>query len=206
MKRTDDIPVKVNFMCRLRDRKGNVVSGSTRVVHNVFTDVGRDWMAHLIAIQTVNTPDVPYTQRRVRWMSVGTGVTQAELATVLSLESPVPTDELGNYLSVLDETTFPPIDGIVITAPTPRFIRTYGFEEITTAANPTVPVSEAGLFVDVYQVSSIGGFDDHAFGTLDMTLNPKASDNAPVSYSRFEPVTKTLDFALEVQWDYRFGV
>lgn len=205
----EDIPIVVNFFATLRDRSGRVADH--REVHNVFTNIGRDWLAHLVAWDSFGDPDVPVTQRRVRWIGVGTGTTQEEAATVTELETPAVVDDAGNYLVILQETQFPavttppfPEDTVAVT----RFIKELSYNEVTLDTNPVVPISEAGLFVDVHKAQAsptgIGGAEDSPVGGLNTTLDPAASDNGPVAYANFEPITKTQDFSLELRWDFRF--
>jgi hypothetical protein len=208
--RLDNIPApQVNFWIGLKDKYGRVVEH--REIHNVFTNIGRDWLAHLVAWHSIGAPDVPVTMRRVRWIGLGTGTTQEELATVTELEVPTVVTDAGYYIAILDETEFP----AVTTPPFPedtvsvvRFKREFDLSEISLDTNPAVPVSEAGLFVDVHPAQApptgIGGEDDSPFAGLDTTLDPSAPDNGPVAYARFLPLTKTQDFALEVRWDFRF--
>lgn len=197
---SDTFSPDVNFFCCLRDRNGKVVPGSKRILHNVFTDVGRDWIAHLVAWSSLGDPDIAVTQRRVRWVAVGTGLTQEELGSITSIEVPTPIDEAANYLSPVNDATFPPGD-----VPTTRFWKEFGTEEITLVDNPIVPITEAALFVDVHRADEIGGAEDSPVSGLTTTLNPKVMNNAPVAYARFEKVTKTRDFSFEILWDFRFG-
>lgn len=207
MRRTEDILALVNFRCYLRHVKTLEIVDE-REVHNVFTDNGRDWLAHLVAWYSLGDPDIPVTQRRVRWVGVGTGVTQLEAPSVEYIESPVPVDDAGNYLAALnsDPTTQFPVGAI----PTVRFSREFAPTEISLDTNPTVPLTEAALFVDVHRVQDIGGNDDspYAQGTpdeLSTLLNPKLANNNPVAYARFDTVTKTQDFTFGISWDFRFG-
>jgi len=192
-----DILVRVNFSAILK-KNGKEVE--RREVHNVLTDVGADWLAHLVAWHSLGDPDVPVTQRRVRWIGVGTGTSQDELPGVVKIEVPTPVDDAGNYLAALDGSEFPDAE-----VPTARFFKEFGTGDITTVINPIVPITEAALFVDVHRVGEIGGYSDSPWGTLSTTLNPLNSDNPPVTYARFEPITKTRDYSLEFHWDYRFG-
>lgn len=193
----EDIQVICNFRACLRDPVSKrVVPGTERVAHNVFTDVGRDWLAHLVVWSTIGSPDVPVTNRRLRWIGVGTG-TQLEQASVSALNEPVEADEDGNYLLPLQTHDFPALKTV-------RVFKEFTTTEISTSTNPVVAVTEAGLFVDVHPVSSIGGVDDSAVGLEDTTLNRQVASNALVAYKTFDVINKTQDFNLEIQWELRF--
>ena len=126
--------------------------------------------------------------------------TQIEATTVSTLVAPVlstPTD----YLVAIQSVEFPTSNSV-------RFIKEFLLNEITVTATP-VQITEAGLFADVSPaVAGYGndGSEDvaHDPGNVDTTLNPSLSINAPIAYKAFEPLTKTIDFTLEVRWDFRF--
>jgi hypothetical protein len=201
--RSEDMgPREANFYALLRER-GKIVPGSRREVHNVFTNEGRDWMSKLVAWHSFGDPDDPVTNRRVRWMGVGTGTTQTEDVSVDSLETPALVAG-SDYLAIVQASEFPE-------ANTVRFVKEFGPTEISTESNPSVPMTEAGLFVDVYKATrpsdptpGIGGYEDSPYAGLLTTLNPALGTNAPVAYARFEPITKTSDFVFEVRWDFKF--
>jgi hypothetical protein len=201
----DNIHVEVNFFATLRDLRGRVIDRRER--HNVFTDVGRDWLAHLVAWEALGDPDTPKTNARVRWMALGTGLTQLEQASVIQLEVPTRVDDAGNYLVALQSSEFiapaSPSD-----RPTMRFKKEFSGLEVTTETNPVVALSEAGLFVDVFKADAppvgIGGADDVPASGLNTILDPTFATNRPVAYARFEPLTKTQDFIFEILWDFRF--
>ena len=192
---------EVNFMARLiHPVTREEIPGSRREAHNVFTTTGRDWLAHLAVWSSIGGgpggSDVAVTNRRLRWMGVGTG-TQAEVEGVTSLVTPVQVDLAGNYLAALQAHDFPAVKQV-------RVFKEFGQSEISTVSSPVVPVTEAGLFVDVIPVSTIGGVDDSAVGAEDSTLNRLIQFNAPVAYKMFDVINKTQDFNLEIQWELQF--
>ena len=198
MKRfVEDITVESNVWIRLTER-GKYVTGSLREGHNVFTTTGRDWLAHLCAWQSLGTPDIPFTQRRVRWCAVGTG-SQPEVVGVTQLAVPTPATH-GIYLSAVQTADFPAIQQVT-------FYKEFAEAEISLPDDglAVVPVTEAGLFVDVFPVSTAGGTEDAANGAFDTTLNPASAFNSPITYKTFDVVNKTIDFKLEIQWSFRFG-
>jgi hypothetical protein len=84
-----------------------------------------------------------------------------------------------------------------------RFTKVFGTSEITFSSTP-VPITEAGLFADV-NPATMGGIEDGVVGGgYNSTLNPTVSTYTPSAYKAFEPMNKTVDFTLEVRWDFRF--
>lgn len=194
----EDILVNVNMTALLRER-GKIVPHSRREGHNVFTITGRNWLSKLIAWNAINAADEPFTQRRVRWVGVGSG-SQLEVTTVSALANPVIARAAPNqYLVPLDSpATFP-------TSTSVEFAYEFATTEITTGGVP-VAVSEAGLFTDVNPADTAHkGIDDVEFSpTVPTTLNPADTNNPPIAYKAFEPLVKTVDFTLQIRWTFRF--
>lgn len=191
----DRIEVRGNFVALCTER-GKYVQGSKREGHNVFTTTGRDWLAHLVPWATIGTPDVAYTQRRLRWMGVGIG-TQLEVEGVTSLDTPTLATAT-EYLVPLQFASFPEPKAMTV-------IKIFGPTEISHSGFGPIPVTEAGLFVDVFPASTFGGTEDgDLLPTIDTTLNPIVAANAPVAYKTFEAINKTADFNLEIRWTFRF--
>lgn len=194
--RGDCIEVISNFRLQAYER-GKKVPGTLREGHNVFTDVGSDWLASLVAWFSLGgAGDVAYTNRRVRWMALGTGA-QAETPGVTSLAAPTLVTT-GRYLGAIQTTLKP-------TSTSMQWIKEFGQGEVSLPPTlPIVGVTEAGLFVDVFPVSTGGGHDDGAVGAGDTTLDPTASNNPLVAYHTFEVVNKIVDFAFRVEWTFTF--
>src|SRR5688572_5817818 len=138
MRYAEDIAVRGNFEALMRCR-GKIVPGSLRHGHNIFTVTGRNLLAKLIAWKTLGSDDVPFTQRRIRWVGVGTGI-QLEAPTVSALAQPTLATST-DYLVPIQVVEFP-------TSTSVRFIREFALNEITLTNTP-VALTEAGLFADV---------------------------------------------------------
>jgi hypothetical protein len=198
MQGRDDIGIESNFYACLREG-GKIVTGSRREGHNIFTSIGRNWLSKLVSWQDIGSFDTPYTRRRVRWIGVGSG-SQLEVESVNSIANPSLITS-SYYLVAIQSVEFP-------TSTSVRFIKEFALNEISFIGTP-VTLTEAGLFVDVNPADT-GALSDgsedlaHEPGVVDTTLNPALSINAPVAYKSFEPLTKTVDFTLEVRWDFRF--
>lgn len=193
----EDILIEGNITALLRCG-GKVVPGSKREGHNVFTSNGKAWLTKLMAWSTIAGTDIPYTNRRVRWIGVGSG-TQLESTNIGTMATPVLVTST-NYLSVLDLVEFPATGTV-------RFIKEFGLSDISILGSP-VRVTEFGLFADVSPALLGAGNDGsedvpHEAGVVDTVLNPQLGINSPVAYKAFEALTKTVDFTLEVRWDFR---
>lgn len=189
-------PLRINFEARCYER-GKYVRGTHREGHNVFTTTGRDWLAHHSAWYSIGGGgDVPYTNRRVRWCGLGEG-SQPEVEGVTSLVTPVEATA-GQYLAAVQAASFPVGTSV-------EFYKEFGVSEVSFGSNPIVAITEAGLFVDVFAVSSQGGQDDSAVGAGDTTLNPASTVNAPVAYKTFEVINKTADFTLIIRWTFEYA-
>ena len=191
----DVIEAQCNFYALLRNG-GKIVQGSRREGHNVFTITGRNMLSKLLAWQIIAGTDLPYTERRIRWIGVGVG-SQLEVTTVSKLAQAVlatPTDYL---VPVTSPPEFP-------TSSSVRFIKEFSTAEITVTPTP-VSITEAALYGDV---NPAGGAPSEDIpldpGTIDTTMDPSVGTNPPVAYKAFEPLTKTIDFTLEIRWDVRF--
>lgn len=194
-----DIQVIANFRATLRER-GKLKAW--REGHNVMTNHGRDWLAHLSAwkqLASGGADDKGFTNRRVRWVGVGTGA-QLEQSTVTKLATPVKATAT-DYFIPIQTVDFP-------TSTSVRFLTEFGYNQISLDSTYTVAVTEASLFADVQRVSQVGGLDDLPFdgagGSGQTTLDPAYQQNVPVTYKTFGVLTKTTDFTLEIQWTLRF--
>lgn len=189
----DFIQVHTNIFIEVRER-GKLVT--SRQGHNVFTDTGRDWLSKLAAWQTIGSPDVPYTQRRVRWMGLGTG-TQAETAGVTQLQNPAQVTQ-DIYLGAIQSSNILSFNSV-------EFVREFSTSEISIPilGLNVVPITEAGIFVDVQPASTSDGVDDSpAGGVSDTTLDTSSQVNSPVAYKVFDPINKTVDFSLVIRWTF----
>lgn len=193
MRLRDQIHAEANLWMCLRER-GKIVPGSLREGHNVFTISGRNWLSKLCAWSTVSSTDSPFTERRVRWIGVGTG-SLLEVTTVSALSVPSLATSV-DYIAPIQTPEFPSATSV-------RFIKEFGTNEITVTGVP-VTVSEAGLFADVNPAAGAPTEDIPAGGGVTTTLTPTLGSNPPVAYKSFEGLTKTVDFTLEVRWDFRF--
>lgn len=165
---------------------GEVVHSSCS--SNIFTDVGRNYLAALISYMIFSQPpgvEEPATSKRrfdgVRYMMVGKG-TQNETNAVAQLNDPVPFNSAGQYMAqVIAPNELP---GSAISA---VFQRVYGTNEISVPS--TVDISEVGLFVAGPTSSPVSLNDQYA---------------APIAYNTFPAIPKSSAFMFSVRWEIKF--
>jgi len=155
---------------------------------NVFTDVGRNYLAALISYNTFTQApgaNEPAASKRrydgVRYMVVGTG-SQLETNAVDRMVTPVPFNAAGDYLAQVVAPNQLPGSGISAV-----FQRVYGLNEISMPT--TVNVSEVGLYVS---------------GPESSPLDPAISTHPPIAYNTFEPIPVTTSFLFSVRWEIKF--
>lgn len=188
-----DILIEANMWACMRER-GKLVPGSIREGHNVFTVTGRNLLSKLLSWQTIGATDIPFTNRRIRWMGVGIG-SQLEVTTVSSLAQPALVTST-DFLVPIQTSEFPSSTSV-------RYLKEFATNEITIAGVP-VAITEVGLFADVVPANMGGTEDVGHTNPTDPTLKPTVGSNPPVAYKAFESITKTSDFTLEIRWELRF--
>lgn len=210
MRLSTRIEVKSNLKLTLRER-GKIVA--RRKGHNIWLDIGREYLARLICYANFTDPENPTPERndRVRYMGLGIGGTrQLQLSTansapmtpayagsnaqdditstVTSLERPV------RVSGGTDSPPYADVSNIWIgqvqapvvhtTATRSTFKRLFTETEISYGPYLTVPLSEIGLFTDI--------------------ADPAIYNNAPLAYDTFDTLSKTSAFSVEIDWTIRF--
>ena len=178
----------VSMVCRER---GKIVRGTSRDGHNVWTNVGREYLAQVVSIKTY--PLVTFREDSVGFIGVGKG-SQVEEPGVTSLVEPLQYDA-GAFLAQLDVATFP----LNPSRTTVRFHRTFLEGQITLDAGSRVNISELGLFTN----GAPEAIPSYNPGTR-QTGYSYAHLQSPVAYKSVEPVGKTDSMQLEVSWEIRF--
>jgi hypothetical protein len=206
MRITDDIEVKQNLHLIMRER-GKIVA--RRDGHNIWLNLGREYLAQLIAYTSMAGPTAERDDR-IRYMGLGIGgsrqlalgiANSAPLAApyagtnaqtdseaaVISLERPVrlsggTTAYPGAGADVwLGQIQAPAIHPV---ATQTTFSRIFTTTEINYSPFLTVPLSEIMLFTG--------------------SANINVYNNQGVAYDTFDTISKTAAFELEVNWTIRF--
>jgi len=194
----DIVQVEGFFSAVCRER-GKLVYGTRREGKNIWTLTGREFLAQLMSYSAYGVaahasgnpnPDVPARDDRIRYFGFGTG-TQPEVSSVTALVSPVAFDGGGTFLAQVVLPTYP----LLPSRTTVRYSRTYSELEISFGG--TITLTEAGMYTDGSPTAS------YAPRTRDITL-VNAAAQASAAYKSFEPLKKTQNFVLEVNWEIRF--
>jgi len=193
---TDDIEVKQNLHIIARER-GKIVA--QRDGHNIWVDLGREWLARLIGYASLG-PDVPEEDFRVKYMGFGIGGTR-QLAPATANSPPISPPYTGSNLQTdidptvvrlerpvrisaaawIGQVQFPPDHDSVFHT---TFHRLFTQSEVSYGSFLTVPLSEVGLF------------------TAD--ADPGVGDNTLIAYDTFDTISKTTSVEIEVVWTIRF--
>lgn len=167
-----------NFRLLMRER-GKIVPGSIREGHNTWTSYGSWILTKLMAWSSIANPDIPVSDRRVRWLGVGGG-SYPKVSTVNKLASPL-------EITTAPSVYIAPVSVTHLTSFSARFSKEFTSSELSISG--PVVVSEAGLFMDV---------------SPGLTHSTSDGDNNPSLYMAFDPVVKAPGFTLEIKWDLNF--
>ena len=201
------IQVESNLRLALLDGKKVV---DERVGHNIFLNLGREWLAQLIAYKAfLPSKDEPYRNDRIKYMGVGIGGTR-QLAMGVANALPLKDDYPGQNSKTDTDPTVTKLERPVrisgsfgpshiatdvwlgrVQAPPVfpsgrevQFRGLFGRAEVSYAPYLTVPLSEVGLFTSAAE--------------------PNKSINTMVAYDTFDTLSKTDAFDLEIAWTIRF--
>ncbi len=206
MRVVEDIEVRQNVTIIARER-GKIVT--MRKGHNIFLDLGREWLAHLISLASLG-PDVPERNDRIKYMALGIGGTR-QIALSHANDPPYGTIYSGSNLQTdVDPTVttlerpvrvtgseqpYPGIAGDAwvgaVQAPpefdsgSVTFRRLFTATDVSYGSFASVPVSEIGL--------------------LTSAADPENYLNTLVAYDTFDTISKTGAVELETVWTLRFG-
>jgi hypothetical protein len=214
-----------NLWIDVRER-GKLVKPLCRHEHNIWVNLGREYLARVIAPNDTYTDHYNEPPREfVQYMGVGIGGDSqshpAAYTTPLDTAYPPATTQGGDGNKYSDDdltvTTLERPVKINSTSPiwmdnvvTPvtflsssRTLRLdYLFTQpVINSVGPytVVPLSEIGLFLSTQDKDAANVYD---------TLNPPSMVGAGrqtlVAYNTFEPIPKTTSFSLEVRWELRF--
>lgn len=206
MRLFENIEVRQNLKLIARER-GKIVA--RRDGHNIWVNLGREYLASLIAFATIS-PDTTERDDRIKFMGLGIGGTK-QLAPGTANAAPISPPYVGtNVQTDLDPTVtkierpvrlsggdsaYPGIATDVwlgsVQAPATHalatevtFRRVFTQTEISYPPFLSVPLSEIGLFTSA--------------------VNPILHQNTFVAYDTFDTISKTVALELEVEWTIRF--
>lgn len=216
MRFTEDIEVKTNLKITARER-GKIVD--RREVHNIFLDLGREWLSQLISYQSY-APDVYQRSDRVRYMGFGIGGTR-QVATVLADASPIggPGDpyEAGSAVGI----------GGNAQTDTDRTVTHLERPVRISGGSTNYPGSSTDIWVGQIQapVAHLSGTSAtfrRVFTQSEISYGPFVSVplseamlftsaaspgfylNTGVAYDTFDTLSKTTAISVEVEWTFNF--
>jgi len=202
------VEAESNLSLTMRER-GKLTGAPWRRVHNIWLNLGREYLASLICY-TSFSPLTPERDDRVRYMGLGIGGSR-QIAPGVANTAPIVTAYPGSNAQVDTDPNISRLERPVrlsggsaaypgtisdvwlgqvqapATAPdsTSRtFNRLFGQLDISYAPFLSVPVSEVGLFTNA--------------------ANPNIYNNTMIAYDTFDTLSKTDAFELEVSWTIRF--
>lgn len=202
------VEAESNLELTLRER-GKLVQAPQRRVHNIWLNLGREYLAALITYSSF-TPLTPERNDRIRYMGLGVGGSR-QLAPGTANSPPISTAYPGSNAQVDTDpnilrmerpvrvtggsTAYPgavadawlgqvqaPAQHPTTTSTT--FKRLFGLLEVSYLPFQSVPLSEVGLFTNA--------------------ANPGIYNNTMIAYDTFDTLSKTDAFELEVAWTIRF--
>lgn len=206
MRIVDIIEVKQNLSLIARER-GKIVA--RRDGHNIWLDLGREYLAQLISLSSFN-PDVPVREDRIKYMGVGIGGTR-QLALAVANAAPISPPYVGANtqtdsdptVTTLERpvrvsgsaTAYPGIAGDAwigqvqvppdLTISTQvTFRRVFSGTEVSYGPFLSVPLSEVALFTNA--------------------AAPVNYLNTAVAYDTFDTLSKTAAIDIEAVWTIRF--
>jgi hypothetical protein len=206
MRFKETIEVKQNLSIVARER-GKIIA--RRDGHNIWLDLGSEYLAELIALSAIN-PDVPERNDRIKYMGLGIGGTsqlQLSQANTPPISPPysgtnaqTDTDPAVTVMErpvriLGSETAYPGVAGdewigevqapATHTIPTEvTFRRLFGQLDVSYGSFLSVPLSEVGLFTSA--------------------ADPNNYKNLMVAYDTFDTISKTSAVELEVVWTIKF--
>ena len=203
----DDVVALHNVDITVRER-GKVVQREQS--HNIVTNIGRQFLAEVIASDASAPAIVRHQNTVVRYMGFGIGgarqlsslannppfsvdypgantQTDTDL-TVTGIQRPVRVTAAPTWMKeIAAPSTFP-------TATSVRFTAEFVEAEINYGGYASVPLSEIGLYTSAADPALPNG----AAGVY------PGAGGLMIAYDNFNPIHKTGAFSIEVQWEFRF--
>jgi len=211
----DDIEVKQNVRIEARER-GKLVT--VREGHNIFVDLGREWLSKLICYLSFS-PDVTEEDARVRYMGFGIGGTR-QVALGVSDAAPIGggTDAYRPSYGGAGANIQTDIDPLVTTLERPVRI-SGGTDDYPGVASDawigqvqapvTHSTSTSATFRRLFTGPEIS-YDPYVsvplseVGLFTSAASTSVPFNTLIAYDTFDTLSKTTSFELEVVWTLRF--
>lgn len=207
MRLCETVEVRQNLSLIARER-GKIVA--RREGHNIWLDLGREWLAQLIGYATLTPGLTTFTDNRVRYMGVGVGGTR-QLALGEVAIAPIVTAYPGtNNQTDIDPTVTLLERPVRVTGGSSAFPYDPGDEWLAQVqAPPTFPTASQATFTRVFSETDVSysPYLTVPLSEIMLFLNgadPNAYNNTGIAYDTFDTLSKTSAFELEVNWTVRF--
>lgn len=216
MRFNEDIEVKQNIWMTARER-GKIVG--RRETHNIFVDLGREWLSRLIAYQSY-TPDVAERNDRVRYMGFGIGGTrQLQLPTANSAPIGGPGQPYAaGGASGVGANSQTDLDRSVSTLERP--VRVSGGSSAYPGSGGDFwlgqiqapaehPSGTSVLFRRMFLQTEVSYAPFFSVPISEIGLFTSAADpgfylNTLIAYDTFDTLSKTSAISIEVEWKFSF--
>ena len=221
----DRIEVQNNLHIEARER-GKLVT--VRDTHNIFLDVGREWLAHLIALANMppyasfaTAADYYQPHRLVRYMCFGIGGNKQSYPKAAFNLPPLNLYGGGIWPPPFTQTDTDPkvfaLEAPVVTSMNSLPVPQNGCKWLAQIAKSTFPGGSPGevkftrVFLetelsdppfDIVPLSEIGLFVDDPNASFPLT-KPTAPGSM-IAYNTFNTISKTNAIAIMVDWTFRF--
>jgi len=216
VRRVEDIQVKQNLHLVARER-GKIVA--RRDGHNIFVNLGREWLSQLVAYQSYG-PDVAQRDDRVRYMGFGIGGTR-QLSLSVANSTPIggPGDPYqagsatgigANAQTDLDQTVTTLERPVRISGGATNYPGASGDVWLGTIQAPAQhPSGTSTLFVRMFLQTEVNYFPFvtvplSEVGLFTAAANPGFYLNTLIAYDTFDTLSKTSAISLEVDWTFNF--
>jgi hypothetical protein len=217
MKFNEDILVRYNLQIIARER-GKIVQRHES--HNIFLDLGREWLSNLISYQAYGPPPEYQSEARVRYMGFGIGGTQ-QVAPELSEQSPIGSSGdpyeansaagIGSNAQTDQNRSVTRLERPVrVSGSSSNYPGTGGDVWIGEIQAPVFhETATSARFVRVFTQEEISYTPFTAVPLSEAMLytsdaNPAFYLNTGIAYDTFPTISKTTSIALEVQWTFNF--
>ena len=216
MRFNEDIEVKQNLHIVARER-GKIVA--RRDTHNIFVDLGREWLSRLIAYQSYN-PDVVQRNDRIRYMGFGIGGTR-QLALAKANTSPIggsgnayeaygATGVGGNAQTDLDRSVSTLERPVRVSGGSTRYPGVSGDVWVGLIQAPAQHNSGTSVtFTRLFLSEEVSYLPFASVPLSEVGLYTSGADpgfylNPLVAYDTFDTLSKTSAISLEVTWTFNF--
>jgi hypothetical protein len=212
------IEVKQNLKLVARER-GKIVA--RREGHNIFLNVGMDWLALIVSYQTLPAigvapthPNDAYEYHRIRYMGFGIGGSRQTAPSALFTASPFDAYPWNDHTFVQgddDPTVYAlesPVPVLATGGAYPNDYQWFGQVGAPPELPSTGQVKYSRIFTEtdltfglasLIPLSEIGLFTNAAV----YNAKPEAS-GAMVAYDTFNTLNKTNAIAIEIEWTLKF--